>query len=481
MSETAPRTTAPRRRTRRLALTGALATLLGACLVNGVLPAEAAEAPLSRSGKATASSSERGDLSPSAAIDGRDDTRWSSAFDDPQWFQVDLGASASITKIVLNWERAHATAFTIQTSSGGGQWKTIHATTAGKGGTQTLNVSATGRYVRLNATARSSEYGVSLWEFEVHGTGGSTATPRPSASPTRTSPSASPSATPTRTTPSASPTRPVPSQTPSGPGGDLPKGPVPPGAVRVAEFVAECPYTHRLPDDPIVVPGLPGGSHMHSFFGNTTTDADSDVTSLLKGGTTCSPKTDLSSYWVPTLYSGDKPVEPTGTTFYYLGEGVRDELMAKTRPLPLGLRIVAGNAKATKPDASSNARWSCLHAGHVGSSKDFVECPSGTMLESYLDFPHCWNGKDLDSADHKSHMSYPVNGACPASHPVIVPKLRQVLRYPVSGDPAKFRLASGPGFTMHGDFFNAWPEAEMERRVRDCIRPIVKCGADGTP
>lgn len=184
---------------------------------------------------------------------------------------------------------------------------------------------------------------------------------------------------------------------------------------------------------------------------------------------------------MPTLYSDDKPVEPTGTTFYYLGEGIKDELMAQTRPLPLGLRIVAGNAKATQPDAGSNARWSCLHAGEVGSSKNFVNCPAGKMLESYLDFPHCWNGEDLDSPDHKSHMSYPVNGACPASHPVIVPKLRQVLRYPVSGDPAKFRLSSGPGFTMHGDFFNAWPEAEMERRVRDCIRPIVKCGADGTP
>ncbi|MEV4808128.1 DUF1996 domain-containing protein, partial [Nonomuraea sp. NPDC049421] len=83
--------------------------------------------------------------------------------------------------------------------------------------------------------------------------------------------------------------------------------------------------------------------------------------------------------------------------------------------------------------------------------------------------------------DHKSHMAYPVAGACPSTHPVPVPKLRQVIRYPVSGDPSRFRLSSGGGFTMHGDFFNAWPVAEMERRVRDCIRPIIKCGADGRP
>jgi hypothetical protein len=251
--------------------------------------------------------------------------------------------------------------------------------------------------------------------------------------------------------------------------------------VAVAEFLADCPFSHRLPDDPIVAPGLPGGSHMHSFFGARSTNAHTNLNSLLNGVSNCNPSIDKSSYWVPTLYADNAPVEPVITTFYYLGEGVRPDLVARTQPLPLGLRIVAGNAKATAPDATTNSRWSCLHAGEVMASKNFVTCPAGKMLESYLDFPQCWNGRDLDSADHKSHMAYPVANACPASHPVPVPKLRQVLRYPVSGNPARFRLASGAGFTMHGDFFNAWPAAEMERRVRDCIRPVIKCGADGRP
>jgi hypothetical protein len=253
-------------------------------------------------------------------------------------------------------------------------------------------------------------------------------------------------------------------------------------AVRVAEFLAECPYTHRLPDDPIVYPGLPGASHMHSFFGSRVTNAHTDVTDLVGSATTCAPAVDTSSYWVPTLYRNDQSVEPTGTTFYYLGEGVRDDVIARIKPLPLGLRIVAGNAKATGvDDPSSIARWSCLHHGEVNPSKNFVTCPADSMLESYLDFPQCWNGKDLDSADHKSHMAYPVNGDCPASHPVPVPKLRQVLRYPVTGSAQALRLASGPGYTMHGDFFNAWPEREMARRVANCINPIIKCGADGNP
>ncbi|MGW4462965.1 DUF1996 domain-containing protein [Micromonospora sp. NPDC004704] len=251
--------------------------------------------------------------------------------------------------------------------------------------------------------------------------------------------------------------------------------------VRVAEFLADCPFSHRLPDDPIVFPGLPGASHMHSFFGSEVTNAHTELPDLLNANSNCNPAVDKSSYWVPTLYVSDQPVEPEITTFYYLGEGVRDDVIAQIQPLPLGLRIVAGNARATAPDDSTNSRWSCLHHGEVGASKDFVNCPAGSMIESYLDFPQCWNGVDLDSPDHKSHMAYPVNGGCPSTHPVPVPKLRQVLRYPANGDPARFRLASGAGYTMHGDFFNAWPEAEMARRVQDCIRPIIKCGADGRP
>ncbi|MFI6266934.1 DUF1996 domain-containing protein [Micromonospora sp. NPDC051006] len=253
-----------------------------------------------------------------------------------------------------------------------------------------------------------------------------------------------------------------------------------PNVIRVAEFPADCTYSHRLPDDPIIYPGLPGASHMHSFFGATVTNAHTTLPDLVRSPTTCNPRVDVSSYWVPTLYNNNVPVEPAIATFYYLGEGVRADVVANTQPIPQGLRIVAGNARATGP-SESIARWSCLHAGQVPPSKDFVTCPAGTMMESYLDFPQCWNGRDLDSPDHKSHMAYPVNQACPATHPVHVPKLRQVLRYPVNGNPAQFRLASGAGYTMHGDFFNAWPTAEMARRVNDCIRPVIKCGHDGRP
>jgi hypothetical protein len=248
--------------------------------------------------------------------------------------------------------------------------------------------------------------------------------------------------------------------------------------IRVAEFPADCPLSHRLPDDPIVLPGLPGASHSHDFFGNHATDAFSDHRELAGATGNCAPAVDISSYWVPTLYRNNQPVVPNIVTFYYLGEGVNNP--AAIRPTPVGLKIVAGNARATG-DADSIARWSCLHAGQVPPSKNFVNCPAGTQLETYLDFPQCWNGTALDSADHKSHMAYPVAGNCPSSHPVPVPKLRMVIRFPVSGDPSSLRLSSGDGRTFHGDFFNVWPAAEMERRVRDCINVVVKCGHDGRP
>jgi hypothetical protein len=248
--------------------------------------------------------------------------------------------------------------------------------------------------------------------------------------------------------------------------------------IRVAEFPADCPISHRLPDDPIVLPGLPGASHSHDFFGNHATNAHSDYQQLAGATGNCDPAIDLSSYWVPTLYRSNQIVVPSIVTFYYLGEGVNNP--GAIRATPVGLKIVAGNSKATG-DADSIARWSCLHAGQVNPSKNFVNCPAGTQLETYLDFPQCWNGSTLDSADHKSHMAYPVAGNCPSSHPVPVPKLRMVIRYPVSGDPSVLRLSSGDGRTMHGDFFNVWPAAEMERRVRDCINPVIKCGHDGRP
>ncbi|WP_333770929.1 discoidin domain-containing protein [Streptomyces sp. IBSBF 2435] len=124
---------------------------------------------LSQGKTATASSTENASFPASAAVDGNTGTRWSSAFGDPQWLQVDLGASHTISQVKLNWEAAYGKAFQIQTSANGTTWNTVYTTTTGTGGNQTLNVTGTGRYVRVYGTQRATAYGYSLYEFQVFG------------------------------------------------------------------------------------------------------------------------------------------------------------------------------------------------------------------------------------------------------------------------------------------------------------------------
>ena len=126
---------------------------------------------------ATASSYENQTAYPaSAAVDGNTGTRWSSAFSDPQWLEVDLGSSQSICGVTLNWEAAYATAFQIQVSTDNSTWTSVYSTTTGTGGVQNLTVSGTGRYIRMYGTARATPYGYSLWEFQVFTTSGGTGT-----------------------------------------------------------------------------------------------------------------------------------------------------------------------------------------------------------------------------------------------------------------------------------------------------------------
>ncbi|MEU7939332.1 discoidin domain-containing protein [Microbispora bryophytorum] len=120
----------------------------------------------------SASSAENGASPASAAFDGNTGTRWSSAFSDPQWIQVDLGSSQQICKVVLSWETARAQTFKIQVSPDGSSWSDATATVNGVSGTQSLDVSATGRYVRMYGLTRATAYGYSLWEFAVNTTGG---------------------------------------------------------------------------------------------------------------------------------------------------------------------------------------------------------------------------------------------------------------------------------------------------------------------
>ncbi|MEU9089829.1 discoidin domain-containing protein [Streptomyces sp. NPDC048428] len=102
------------------------------------------------------------------AVDGKFDTRWASDWSDPQWVQVDLGASTTFKHVQLAWDPAFGKAYDIQASEDGQNWTTVKSVTDGNGDIDDIDVNGTGRYVRINGTARGSGYGYSLYEFGVY-------------------------------------------------------------------------------------------------------------------------------------------------------------------------------------------------------------------------------------------------------------------------------------------------------------------------
>ncbi|MGW2399586.1 discoidin domain-containing protein [Kitasatospora sp. NPDC001664] len=179
----------------------ALALLLAVTLTAAALlflpsaRAQAAPVLLSQGRPVTASSTEHYGTVPGNAVDGDAGTRWSSAAADPQWLQVDLGAVRTVGQVVIRWETAYAKAYRIELSADATSWTTAYSTTTGPGGVETLAVSGQGRYVRLYGTQRATQYGYSLWEFQVYGSDGGTPTPSPTPSPT---PTPTPTSTPTQ-------------------------------------------------------------------------------------------------------------------------------------------------------------------------------------------------------------------------------------------------------------------------------------------
>jgi hypothetical protein len=250
----------------------------------------------------------------------------------------------------------------------------------------------------------------------------------------------------------------------------------PPNAVH-REFQANCSFTHRLPDDPIVRPGQRGASHDHTFLGNPSVNAFTMTQSLLAATSACKVPADRSGYWMPTMYNGNTPVVPNFPQVIYYKSGVID--YTSVRPFPTGLRYVVGSPTATAQEflEASEKGWEC---GDSYENRDIpAYCPPGTQLNVRFQAPSCWDGKNLDSPDHKSHMAYSVSGRCPVSHPVAVPMVEFKMAFPVAGDMSQVHLSSGRGYSWHYDFFNAWEPATLAALVKHCINGGLQCNARG--
>jgi hypothetical protein len=237
-------------------------------------------------------------------------------------------------------------------------------------------------------------------------------------------------------------------------------------------FVETCRFSHSAPDDPIVFPGKAGASHDHTFVGNRSTNAFSTYGSLRSSGTTCMRRADTAGYWVPTLLQNGTPVFPQGATIYY-----RRNTLASVTPFPNNFRMIAGDATATAPQGMRVTFWSCGALSGVGPAATVPTCPTtrGSSLRLHVRFPSCWDGASLDSANHKSHLAYAMRGQCPSTHPVAVPAITQIYRYPTRGGDG-FMVASGGRFSAHADFLNAWHPGTLRRLVDECLNGLVHCG-----
>jgi hypothetical protein len=241
-------------------------------------------------------------------------------------------------------------------------------------------------------------------------------------------------------------------------------------------------------DDPIVYPGQPGKAHHHTFFGNTGITAH---TTIPTGTATCMGGTaNLSGYWVPSMIDTrwGRPIDSFGALVYYK-EGYGGIPKADIKPPPPGLQIIAGNMHAMNAADSEGTyiNFACRRPDdtYYGNTRSIPACKVGETLTLGISFPQCWNGKDLGSSDHKSHMAHP-SGGCPASHPIGIPAISFLISWFVlaGDDTTKWRLASDSyawsepaGYSMHADWLNGWEPKTIQQIVEKYLNPGMECGA----
>lgn len=273
----------------------------------------------------------------------------------------------------------------------------------------------------------------------------------------------------------------------------------------VGAFRFICEPSHIAYADPVVYPGdRSGKSHLHVFFGNTKTDADSTYESLrTTGDSTCINTGNRSAYWEPALIQtnaagANEVVMPNHLNVYYKRRPASDPYFQANGVTPVniprGLRYVFGyptsnpTFKCVDPRTSSNITdWS------TDMRATLAKCPTGRQLDVSVTSPACWDGKNLDSADHRSHMANPRGGAdhnwvvkCPATHPYEIPTftLQSIFTILPTDRPTTWRFSSdmmqpgaAPGSTFHADWFGAWEDKLLDTWQDWCINKLLTCSS----
>ncbi|KAI0765931.1 WSC-domain-containing protein [Trametes elegans] len=229
------------------------------------------------------------------------------------------------------------------------------------------------------------------------------------------------------------------------------------------------------------------GTHVHAIVGASGFSNHYDYDELVKSNCTTIPvQPDKSNYWAPQLYhqnkdTGEFTAMPTSFNIYYLlRNGPKNQTI---KAFPKGLRMLAGDTYRRTFNESSFAdqaiTYVCLadNSPPEGPAMPTQQCPGG--LRAQVFFPSCWDGVNLDSPDHKSHLSYPIQtfngGDCPDSHPVHLISLFyemfvDVGSFAFSGNPGTWVLANGDttGYGLHADFQNGWDVDLLQEAIDTC-------------
>lgn len=286
---------------------------------------------------------------------------------------------------------------------------------------------------------------------------------------------------------------------------------IPPSAAPdvVGAFRFLCGAGQISNDDPIVYPGKPGAAHLHQFFGNLDANAHSTYESLRKRGeSTCQNDLNRSAYWMPAMLDGKgNVVRPDFVSVYYKRRPASDPFCTTAGKgcvrIPRGLRFIFGwdQTRPTERQPENNVHfnfkcvqvWTPTTAAFADMVEPMKVCKPGQWLSATISTPECWNGKDLDTNDHRSHVSDMIRNrttgqnACPATHPYIIPQFTMGVAYSIEAgdDPTMWRLSSDhmapgdvAGSTFHSDWFGAWEDDVLERWQAGCIDKMLNC-SDG--
>jgi hypothetical protein len=152
--------------------------------------------------------------------------------------------------------------------------------------------------------------------------------------------------------------------------------------------------------------------------------------------------------------------------------------------MPDGLRMIAGNSKATSAQSIEKVAFWCDSAPGLTAQITIPDCQPGDSIVMAVVFPQCWDGIHLDSSDHMSHMAYPTYGiGCPASHPIGIPALTIHAQWLVPANGLHgARLASDMyagsqpgGYSAHADFIEGWDPVVRNAFTDNCIHAGIDC------